>query len=304
MTEAVARDARVPGRVWAVLVVGLTVLGASAILIRLAGVEGETDFRALVVWRLLFTVAILAPVGLRRGPREEIAALGRRDLALVAAAGALLAFHFLGWFSSLAFTSVASATVLVTMSPIFIAILGAVFLRESPRRWTWIAIATGVAGAALISLGDARGGVFPQAALGNALAFGAALCIAVYLLVGRAVRQRVSFGAYFFPVNVVVLLVVVAVAVAGGVSLALDGPTIALCLVMAVGPGLLGHGAFAYSVKYIPAATLGLLSLCEPVVSALLALVIFEEVPGAVALVGMAVVLASIAAVLWQSRRG
>ncbi|MEM1054132.1 MAG: DMT family transporter [Bacteroidota bacterium] len=295
--------ASVPARVWVVLWVGLATLGASAILIRLAGVEETTDFRTLVVWRLIFTVALLAPIGLGREARSDFRTLDRRDVGLLVTAGGLLAFHFLGWFASLAFTSVASATVLVTMSPLFIALLGVVLLKERPGRTTWIAILFGVAGAVLIGVGDSRGGVFPQAALGNALAFGAALCIAIYLLVGRAVRQRVGFGAYFFPINVVVLVVTLTVAVVGGIPLALDLPTLGLCLAMALGPGLLGHGALAYSVKYLPAATVGLLSLVEPVVSALLALVLFREVPVPLAVVGMMVVLGSIAAVLWPSRQ-
>ena len=289
-------------RVWVVLGLGLVTLGASAILIRLVGVDGGADFRALVVWRLAFTVLLLTPVGLRYESRAELARLPGRDRMLLVAAGVLLGLHFLGWFASLAHTSVASATVLVTMSPIFIAVLGALVLRERTDAKTAVAIVVGVGGAVLIGLGDATGGVFPRAALGNALALTAALCIAGYLLVGRAVRQRVGFGAYFFPVNVVVLAVALGVALASGVDLALDGPTIGLCLAMALGPGLLGHGAFAYVVKFIPASTVGLLTLTEPIVSALLALVLFREVPVPMALGGMLVVLGSIAVVLWPSR--
>ena len=118
---------------------------------------------------------------------------------------------------------------------------------------------------------------------------------------GRAVRQRVGFGAYFFPLNVVTLAVVLAAALASGVGLGVGWGTLGLCLAMAVGPGLLGHGAFAYSVRYIPAATLGLLSLSEPIVSALLALALFDEAPVVLAVVGMIVVLVSIGAVLWPT---
>ncbi|WP_094546788.1 DMT family transporter [Rubricoccus marinus] len=297
--QASATASGVPLRVWAVLSVGLATLGASAILIRLAGVDSGLDFRVLVFWRLTFTVALLLPVGLGRDARADYARVTGRDVALVGAAGVLLGIHFLGWFASLAHTSVASATVLVTMSPLFIAILGTLFFRERPGVRAWLAILMGVAGAVLIGLADARGGVFPRALLGNSLALGAAFAISLYLLVGRSVRQRLGFAAYFFPLNVVVLGLVTLVALASGVSLAVGWPTLGLCLVMALGPGLLGHGAFAYSVKYIPAATLGLLSLLEPLVSAVLAVFLFKEFPLPLAIVGMVVVLVSIAAILW-----
>ena len=299
--EAAAPEAsggRVPLGVWLILAAGLATLGASAILIRLAGVEGAADPRVLVLWRLAFTCAILLPVGLRGAARAELARRPRRDLALVAAAGVLLGLHFQGWFASLAFTSVASATVLVTMGPLFIAVLGVAFLRERPRAATWAAIASGVTGAALIALGDRGDGQFPQAALGNALAFGAALCIAVYLLLGRSVRQRLAWGAFFLPINVAALGVAVVVAVGSGVPLAVDLPTLGLCLAMALGPGLLGHGALSYSVRYVPAATVGLLTLAEPVVSAGLAWALFKEAPTPLAAAGMVVVLGALAAVL------
>ena len=287
-----------PLRVWLVLAAGLATLGASAILIRLAGVNGATDPRTLVLWRLVFTVGILLPVGLRAEARASLGAASRRDLALVAAAGVLLGLHFQGWFASLAFTSVASATVLVTMSPLFIAVLGVAFLRERPRRATWLAIVVGIVGAAMIALGDAGDEAFPRAALGNALAFGAALCISVYLLLGRSVRQRLEWGAFFLPINVGALAVALVAALGAGVPLAVDLPTLGLCLAMALGPGLLGHGALSYAVRFIPAATVGLLTLAEPMLSALLAWGLFREVPSPLAAAGMVVVLASLAAVL------
>ncbi len=290
-------------RVWLILSAGLATLGASAILIRYAGVDGGVDFRVLVFWRLVFSVVLLLPVGLGRTARADYARLNSRDMLLVGTAGALLGLHFLGWFASLAYTAVASATVLVTMSPLFIAILGTLFFREKLGGRAWVAILAGVAGAALIGVADARGGAFPRALLGNSLALGAAFAFSVYLLIGRTVRQKLGFAAYFFPMNVVVLVLVAGVALVGGVDLAIGWKTLGMCLAMALGPGLLGHGAFAYAVKYIPASTVGLLSLLEPLVAAALAALLFEEFPLPLAWAGMGIVLASIAAILWPGRR-
>ncbi|WP_025731260.1 EamA family transporter [Heyndrickxia ginsengihumi] len=43
----------------------------------------------------------------------------KKDLLLSCIAGGLSAFHFILWFESLNYTSVASSTVLVTLQPIF-----------------------------------------------------------------------------------------------------------------------------------------------------------------------------------------
>ena len=83
-----------------------------------------------------------------------------------------------------------------------------------------------------------------------------------------------------------------------GVPLGLPWPIALLAIAMGLGPGLLGHGSFAYALKYLPAALIGLLSLSEPVFASTVALIVFGEVPTALGVIGMVVVLAAIAAVV------
>lgn len=289
-----------PARVWAMVVAGLVAIGLSPILIRLAG---DVPALALAAWRTGAVSLAIAPLALRPRERAEMAAFELREWLLVLAAGLFLGGHFMGWIVSVQLTSVASASVLVTMSPIFIAVLGALVLKERPSRRVASAIGVAVVGAALIAMSEGTGGSYPNPPLGNALALGAALLVSVYLLIGRAVRQRTSLWAYFFPLNVVAFATCVAGCVVAGVPLGLPlGPAL-LAVAMGLGPGLLGHGSFNYALAYLPAALIGLLSLGEPVIASVVALVAFGEVPSAVGVVGMAVVLAAIAAVVTSRDR-
>lgn len=291
---------RAPAAVWGLLGVGLLALGASPILIRLAG---DAPALALAAWRTLFVSMLLVPVALVRA-RDEMAAFTRRDVGLVVAAGVLLGLHFMAWIEGVQLTSIASAAVLVTTSPLFIAVLGAVFLQERPDRRTVAAILAAVVGAALIGLSEGDGGAYPNPALGNSLALGAAVLVSVYLLIGRAVRQRTSFLAYFAPLNAVAATTCVIGCWVVGVPLGLPLPILALAFAMGVGPGLLGHGSFTAALRYLPAALLGLLSLAEPVIASVVALLWFGEQPAPLAVVGMVAVLASIAAVVTARRAG
>lgn len=290
---------RVPPRVWLALGFGLLAFGSSAILIRLAvlvpGGEGVPGL-ALAAWRTLFSALLVGAVALPRAV-PEWRRLTRRDWALMGGAGTLLALHFMGWIESLYHTSVASASVLVTTSPLFIAALSFAVLKERPSQRTIFSILAATAGAALIGWGDTGGERFPRAALGNGLALGAALLVAVYMLVGRAVRQRVGFLAYLAPVYAIVAVVTWAVALTRGVDLGPPLPVLGVCLLMALGPGLLGHGSLNYALGYLPATLLGLLSLAEPVLASLVAFFLFGEAPSGLAIVGIAVVLGAIAAV-------
>ncbi len=284
----------VPAWVKALVAAGLVCFGISSPLVRLAG---DTPALAIAAWRCLMVTALLAPAALVR-ERATFAAMPAREWALVLAAGVALGVHFIAWIVSVQLTTVAAASVLVTTTPLWIAVLGVVTVRERPDRATLLAIGAGVAGAALIGAGSVGEGVAVHAALGNALALGAAVLVSVYLLVGRAVRQRRTFLAYFAPVNAIAAVVALGACLALDVPLALPLPTLALVSAMAVGPGLLGHGSYAVALRWVPAATLGLLSLAEPVVASAIAAALFGEVPSAVAVAGMALVLTAIAAVL------
>ena len=156
----------------------------------------------------------------------------------------------------------------------------------------------------MIGLADAGSGSFPQAPLGNALALTAALLVSVYLLIGRAVRQRASLWAYALPVYAVAAVVVWTCALGAGTELFGHEPAFyGWTLAMAAGPQLVGHSAFNYAVKVIPAATLGLLSLTEPIVATALAFVLFSEVPAPLVFVGAAVVLGAVASVVARPAR-
>lgn len=278
--------------VWA-LAAGMLSFGLSPILVRFAI---DAPGLALAVWRTVFAALILAPIALPKiGP--EVRAFTRRDWLLIGTAGAFLGLHFIAWIESLYWTSVASVSVLVTTSPLFIAVLGFVFLRERLKGRTVAAIVVAVAGATLIGLGDPGGESFPQAWVGNTLALTAALLVAVYMLIGRAVRQRTSFLAYLFPLYTATALTCLAAALIRGVPLAQPWPIIALCFAMGLISSVIGHGSINYAVKFFPAAILGLLTLAEPVIASGIALVLFAEVPGPVALVGMAIVLSSLVVV-------
>lgn len=285
--------------VWA-LAAGMLSFGLSPILVRFAT---DAPGLALAVWRTVFAALILAPYALPKiGP--EVRAFSRRDWALIGAAGVFVGLHFIAWIEALYWTSVASVSVLVTTSPLFIALLGFVFLRERLDRRTVAAILVAVAGAAMIGLGDPGGESFPRAWVGNVLALTAALLVAVYLLIGRAVRQRTSFLAYLFPLYTATALTCLAVALVRGVPLAQPWPILALCFAMGLISSVIGHGSINYAVKFFPAAVLGLLTLAEPIIASGIAFVLFAEVPGPVALVGMAVVLSSLVVVFLPRLRG
>ncbi len=284
--------------VYLILGAGLLAISVSAILIRYAG---EAPGEAVAVWRTIFAASMLAPFALVRA-RKEILSLTNRERLLIVVSGAFLGFHFVTWISSLYYTNIASASTLVSLSPIFLAILGFLILKERPRNAEILAIFIATLGTIALGWADhTLGNEFKgsNSLLGNGLALSAAGFISVYLLIGRHVRQRRSWLAYVAPLYFVTALTTLAVALVRGIELfGYDWSIYALCFTMAVVPQLMGHGALNYVVRFFPAATIGLASLFEPVGASLLAFAFFGEVPTLIAVFAMTVILVSVSLAL------
>ena len=113
--------------------------------------------------------------------------VAKGDLPLLAVAALSLALHFWLWTASLERTSVTSAVVLVTASPLLVAVASRLFLGEPMQRKVLAGIAVAMAGGVVIAVGDAsREGEL----LGDLLAFLEAITIVGYLLAGRRLRGR------------------------------------------------------------------------------------------------------------------
>ena len=133
-----------------VLGASVVIVSTSAIMIRLALGEGVASL-SIAVWRLGIAAIILSfVVAAKPTMRHEISALPLKTAALAVASGVFLAAHFASWISSLAFTSVASSTALVTTNPIWIALISWLFLRERLHRSLLVGIASAMFGSALI----------------------------------------------------------------------------------------------------------------------------------------------------------
>jgi drug/metabolite transporter (DMT)-like permease len=266
------------------MAVGIAAISFSPILVRVAALPAL----ALAFWRCAAGAALLAPF-VRR------ARLGRGEAARLLAAGAFLAVHFGLWNASLALTSVAASTTLVSCSPLFVG-LGGRLLGEPPSRRAWLGIALAVAGAAVIGLGDAaRIDVGSRALLGDALAFAGSAAMAGYLLLGRAARRRLPVATYAASVYGVAAAVLLPACLLTGSVLGgyRAGSWLALAAVVA-GPQLLGHTVFNGLLARVSATVVAVAILAEPVGATVLAFLLLHELPAAAFFLGAPLVLAGV----------
>jgi drug/metabolite transporter (DMT)-like permease len=280
-------DAGPPFNPYLALVIGTMAVSTGAIFARLA------DAPALVIaaYRVGIASLLLAPVTWWKA-RDEIVKLSKRDLILAVLSGFFLALHFATWISSLDYTSVANSVVLVNTNPLWVGLLTPLIAREI-KRAALISIVISVIGGAIIGYGDfATGG---KALLGDGLALAGSLCAAVYLLLGRTLRRKLSLLPYIFICygSAAVILWIIVLSLGLPITGFSTG-TVAAFWGMALIAQIIGHSTYNWALKWLSAGLIAISLLGEPIGSTILAYILFDEGLTVYKFVGGGIILSAI----------
>ncbi len=274
-----------PVKAYVVIVIAIVATSSAAILIRFALDEAMPPL-LIAGARLLIATLALSPIALRRYGRR-LATLTADELKLIALSGFCLALHFTAWVSSLQYTSVLVSVVIVSTGPIWVAILEVIFLHVRLSRLVALGLLVALAGGLLIgipldgALGDQPASEdFSATATGAALSLVGALAVSVYMLIGRKLRTKLPVIPYVwlvYGVASICALLVMAVTATPVVGFPAQGYLVLLA--MGLVPQLLGHSSLNYLLEYFPAAMVSMFSQLEPIGSAILAVILFRELP-------------------------
>jgi drug/metabolite transporter (DMT)-like permease len=187
-----------------------------------------------------------------------------------------------------------TAAMLVQISPILIALLSALFLKE--RVHIWLVIGMAVAFAGVVLIGTSGSGTGHSNLLGAGLCVVAALTYSISLVIQKPLVGRLSA----LQVTWVACTVGVLASAPFAASLAHDlsaAPVSAIAWLVYLGvfPTAIAFTAYAYALKYVPASGLGVSTYLVPPITALISLVALHEVPPAITWIGGALCLAGVA---------
>lgn len=253
--------------------IAVLAVSTSAIFVRLA----EAPAAIIATYRLGFTVLLMIPFIFLSSRKKELFLISRKDWLYSSVAGVFLALHFILWFESLNYTSVASSVVLVTLQPIFAFIGTYLFFSE---RLSLRAILSGViamTGSIIISWGDFK--ISGTALFGDLLALAGAVMVTGYFLFGQHVRKRVSLLTYTFVVyGMSTITLLLYDLVLQYPLLGYDKQTWMYFILLALIPTLLGHTIFNWAIKWVSTTTISMSILFEPIGAAILAYFILNEI--------------------------
>ena len=270
--------------------IGVMGIGLSAIFVKFSAAPSPVT----AAWRLLWTVVLMTPVVLGKSEiRRQFPVVSAKDWGLSILSGLFLALHFVLWFESLKHTSVASSTTLVCTEVIWVSLGWCLFMKGKLGWKAAVTIAVTFLGSVYIALADADQG---QSHLyGDLLSLASAIAVAVYMLLGRAVQQRLSTGVYTYIVYCACAAGLLAICGIYRYDLFAYGwVTPAVGLALSVFSTILGHSVFSWCLRYFSPAFVSASKLCEPVVAAALAIPLFGEYPSWLQLLGALVILAGV----------
>ena len=277
--------------------------GVTPIAIRITQGHGLPSLVIVLIRLWLVSLGLLPLVWTRY--RSHLLALTRRQALLAGVAGFWLALNLLLLFVSLEYTSVLMTSLLRRTTPMWIVlpeilIFGAVFSRRF-----WVSMVITLVGVTLVGVGGLsaiEAGSNPL--LGGALAIVGSFCFGAYLLIGRQLNNVMPPMLYSFLVFVsAALCISLAVIVTGTPVLGYSLEGYLWALVVTVLAQALGHLFMNLALQFLRATALAILLQVGVVLSAVIALLVFGEIPSLLQVAGSILVIYGVVVVTYEQTR-
>ena len=276
------------------LALGTLGIGTSGPLIALSAMPVVV----LIFWRNLGGALLTLPFAVKAFVTHDYKYRGA--MALSALSGVVLAFHFIGFFLAMRWTSIAAGTALVALQPIFAALIVKFLGGDIPSR-AWLGMGIAFIGVIMISGVDLS--ISWLAFQGDIAAVIAAVLSAIYVLLGSKVQREIGTHTYtsicYFFCAITAL----------PIALVLDFELFdfelrewLLLLALIAGAQILGHSMFNAALKRVSPAIVSLIVFLEVPVSTLLAIWWLGQTPSIALIPGIIVILSGCVLVVLRTR--
>ncbi len=256
-------------------------------------------------WRMFLVVLLLSPLLFLTEIRTQFYQVLTIDhMKYFILAGFFLSLHFFSWMQSLEYTTVAASVIVVNSSPLWVIFLSFLLFRETLNRYQVIGLFFCFIGIIFIASGGSSDQFIGSFQEGIILALFGAVCVACYFIIGKQMRSqfKVSNISYTYFVNAfcAFFLFLYSLYLSENVwNFPVSDMTWFLAL--AIGPSLLGHALYTYSMKKLSAQVVSLTVLGEAAGASLLGfLFLSQELPISTIIGGIFIGIGIVLAVLTE----
>lgn len=250
----------------------------------------DVGYTACAFWRAALSLPALAlllahPSGRAPGPRP--------GPGLLLLAGLFFGADLAVWHQSIRLTSVANATLMANLAPVFVTLFSFALFRERVRPAFLAGLVLAVGGAAVLVSDSLAIGA--DSALGDLCGMIAAVFYAGYIVAVSRARARYTTVEVMLWTTVATAALLLPIALVAGDALwpaSLRGWLVLLGLALL--SHVLGQGLIAYALAHLPAQFSAVGLLVQPIAAAIFAWLLLAEPFGALQALGGAVILAGI----------
>ncbi len=257
----------------------------------------------IAFWRLVIACLTLGIMLIVLG-RSFNFNIVRKNLKELLILSIFLALHFIFFTSAVKDTTILNATVLVNTTPIFSMFVSTFFFRIKPSRLAVVGLTISLLGACVITCGETtvvNANVHPEgfcpSLKGDLEAVLAALVEAFYLNYGRKIRNEMALLPTMFPIYVFTAATVGVLSIPTANRI-LTLPTEINVILPLVGLGILptamAHTFYFSSLSNLKSFETATMALLEPIGATILGVILFQEKPAPLFVLGAALVVLGI----------
>jgi drug/metabolite transporter (DMT)-like permease len=275
---------------------GVLALSFSAMFVRWANAPGPVT----AFYRMFFSLFLLLPFFIRRTNTNP--AIKTRAIIFPLLAGIFTALDLALWNTSLSYTTAANATLLGNTAPLWVALGTWLIFKQklSPPFWRGLAIT--LLGAALILGTDFL--LHPRFGIGDVMAIFTGFFYGFYFLFTE--KSRLYFGSishvFFIGIGASITLYLINTALQNPLT-GYDARTWIVFLATALVSQLIGYMALAYALGHLPASVVAPTMVLQPVVTAILAIPLLNEIPNGWQVIGGLIALTGIYIINYTHQR-
>lgn len=277
-------------RSWGIAAVAVTTLIWGIVPLVLKRITMPTlAFAAYRLWMGVLVYAVVFAVTRRRP--------SWRALKICALGGVFFGADVFLSFTSFRLTSIANATIIGALAPVFITLGAARWFGERMQRSDLVFMGLAFTGVVAVAIGSAGSPTWSP--LGDLAALVGVFSWTAYWLFSKRARASVGALEYMAHVMFVAAIMITALGFLTGTNMAPpQGMDWAWVWIVTIFAGAVGHSFIAWSHHHVEAWLAALITQCQPVVASVAAWVVLGETLTALALAGAGVVLAATAAIL------
>ena len=263
----------------------------------------------IAFWRLVIACLTLAIILIVLGKSFNFN-LVRKNLKELLILSFFLGFHFIFFISAVKDTTILNATVLVNTTPIFSMLVSSFIFNIKPSRLAIVGLTISFIGVCVIASAetmivnaDAYSSSVSSSLKGDLEAVLAALVEAFYLNYAGKIRSKMSILSTMFPIYILTALVVgiLSIPTASKIFTVPTGTDIILPLVgLGILPTAMAHTLYFSSLSNLKSFETATTALIEPIGATVLGVILFQEAPAPLFILGACLILLGITFVARQ----